>query len=581
MTQKNKTKKWMQLLMLALGIFFINAANACTVSISVNYGLNGHMSFTAHSTGGTQYGDQYTWNAGDGSGNQLYGDSNFSHIYTANGTYKVSVVLQVDSFSCYSADTMTINITNVTTPCTLSANYTYTVNAVGQVSFTSTSAGTNSGTLYYWNPGDGSAQVQGSSTYSHTYIYQGYYYAWLYIKDTGSAFCNDSIQQTINVTTADSNACHLNANFTYSIGPNGHVIFTNTSTAANKLSEMESDWNFGDGGVGSSYDTTYNYIYTANGTYTVTLNAFITDSGSCYDSISKVITISNITVPCTLSANFTVTTDSIPKGGAQLTSTSTGTNSNTEYFWYQQNGASAVKGSATQSFTYAANGTYNAWLVIMDTGAAYCSDSVIETVNICDVDSLHSSFAVTYQSDTMSSYDYIFTSTSTGINDLTTYAWDPGDSTAGDTGVNMTTYSHMYKYPGNHTVTLSIWYTMSHAPFRHGQVKQYDLSTSKITVDVGKPTSIAAIIGTNADIKLYPNPNNGLFRLAINGLEGSQNAELEITNLLGEVVYNTTTHSSNGVILQDINLQNVAPGTYFVRIITADKVYNTKTMINR
>ncbi|MGP8214332.1 MAG: PKD domain-containing protein [Bacteroidia bacterium] len=581
-TQKNKTKKLMQMLVLALGIFCINAAYACSVSITnVNYGVNGHVSFTAAYSDSSAGVTEIIWNAGDGSGNQLYYYTSFSHIYTVNGTYKVSISL-TDSSLCSSSDTVTINITNVTVPCTLNANFSYSEGAGGVVTFTSTSAGTYSGTQYYWNPGDGSPQVQGTSTFTHTYTYQGNFYVTLAIEDTGTAYCYSSTQQYIDVTTADSNACHLKANFNYSIGPNGHVTFTNTSTDINQYYELESNWNFGDGGTASTYDTSYNYIYTANGTYTVTLNAFISDSGSCTDTISEVINITNVTMPCELSANFNVVTDSIPAGGAQFTSTSSDTNSGTQYYWKLSDSAAAVKGGSVFNANYASNGTYNAWLIIRDTGASYCIDSISEVVNIVNKDSLHASFISAFLGDTIpTAYQYMYTSTSTGVNDITMYAWQPGDSTAGDTGMNMTTYTHFYKYPGTHTVTLSIWYTVSHAPDKHGEVKQYDLSTYKMKVDIGAPTGITAINNTNADFKLYPNPNNGSFRLAVNGLEGSQNAQLEITSLLGEVVYNTTTHSSNGVILQDINLQNVAPGTYFVRIITADKVYNTKTMINR
>jgi len=586
MTIKNKTKNLMRALLLSLGVFCINAVNACTVNINAGYGLNGHVSFKASSTG-VIYVPQFTWNPGDGSGNTYkVNDSTYSHTYTANGTYRVAVELQVDSTTCISYDTISINVTNVTVPCALSASFSYTVNAGGAVTFTSTSTGTYAGTQYYWNAGDGSPTTKATSTYNHTYVYQGNYLVFLYIRDTGSAYCNDSIAEYINVPTADSNECHLRANFSYTIGVNGHVTFNNTSTGF--ITYMTSDWNFGDGNSASVSNNTYNYTYTANGTYTVTLTAVISDSGSCRDSLSKVITITNVTTPCSLNASFAITNDTT-LGLVHLASTSTGTNGGTQYYW-NQNGTDVLGGSSI-NLNYPSNGTYNVWLIIKDTGSAYCVDSIQESLNISNRDSLHSSFVITSSSDTAGHYDYYYTSTSTGVNGNTVYAWEPGDTTAGDTGIGMTTYQHFYKYPGTHTVTLSIWFQNypiightsggSNSTGRDAGIIFYQLSTYKMIVDIGKPAGIANITNTNTEFRLFPNPNNGTFKVVINGIEGSQDARLEITNLLGEVVYQTATHSVNGRIQQDVNLQNISAGTYFVRIITANKVYNTKTMINR
>jgi hypothetical protein len=147
----------------------------------------------------------------------------------------------------------------------------------------------------------------------------------------------------------------------------------------------------------------------------------------------------------------------------------------------------------------------------------------------------------------------------------------------------MTTYDHYYTYPGTHTATLSIWFTQYPSMPHHrssGIADRYDFSTYSMKIDVG-PAGVETITGSNASLNLYPNPNNGIFRLVVSGIDGNQNVQLQITNLLGEVVYRANTHSNNGTILQDINIQNVSEGTYFVRVITADKVYNTKTVLNR
>jgi PKD repeat protein len=556
---------------------------SCNLSASFTYtvGANGHIDFTSTSNGMYGY-VNYTWNPGDGSGTNYNNQSTYSHVYTANGTYYVILTINSDSSSCTSTDTMVVNVTNVgTNPCTLSANFVDTVASYGNVYFTSTSTGTNAGTEYFWNPGDGSPTTQGSATYSHTYYYQGNYIVWLYVRDTGSAYCQDSIEYIVSATSADSNACHLHANFSYSIGANGHVAFTNTSTSISPY--LNSIWNFGDGsGTPFTGNSSFNHIYTANGTYTVTLTTEA-DSNYCSDTISKLITITNVTIPCTLSASFTIVNDSTT-GQVQLTSTSTGTYAGTQYYWKNSDSVAAISGGSSYTTTYSANGSYNVWLIIKDTGSAFCADSISQIVNVSNVDSLHASFTTTPISDTLGNYGYEFISTSTGTNDNTVYAWNPGDSTAGDTGVNQTTYVHYYHYTGVHTVTLSIWFAsypmMPHKATGTGNIR-YDFSTYSMQVNVGNPTGIETISDDNASSKLYPNPNNGEFKLAISNVENTGNINIEVTNILGEVVYQTTASVSNGGIVKDINLQNAPNGTYFVRVITANKVYNTKTVINR
>lgn len=546
-------------------------------SFSVSSGLNGHEAFTSTSTGVVGYAT-YTWNAGDGSGNVIGGSSTFNHIYKANGHYTVLMEINADSVTCSSTDTMNINITNVTTPCNLSANYTYTLAASGVVNFSSTSSGTNTNTEYFWNAGDGSGTVKGSSTFSHTYIYQGNYAVWLIIRDTGAAYCVDSIYQYISASTADSNECHLKANFTYTVNTNGHVAFTNTSTSIN--SNLNSSWNFGDGSSDYTYLNTDSHIYTANGTYTVSLTTSA-DSANCIDTIAKVITVSNITIPCTLSASFNISNDTT-KGMVNVSSTSTGTYSGTQYSWRIDSSGIVATGSST-NLHFTSNGSYTVWLIIQNTGSAYCIDSTAETVNVSNVDSLHASFTSSNIYDSLGQYLYVFTSTSTGTNGVTMYKWDAGDTTGADSGIGLSTYQHYYMNPGTHIVTLSIWFTQYPSMPHHGSTgvyERYDFSTYSMPVDVGV-TGIAPVATAEENVKLYPNPNNGTFKLTINGMENSRNAELQVTNILGEVVYQSTAQITNGMIQQDINLQNINTGTYFVRIITPNKVFNTKTIITR
>ena len=70
-------------------------------------------------------------------------------------------------------------------------------------------------------------------------------------------------------------------------------------------------------------------------------------------------------------------------------------------------------------------------------------------------------------------------------------------------------------------------------------------------------------------MSIYPNPNNGMFRIDFSNIEGD--ATYEIINANGAVVETRDINVMNG---ETMNFNHdLRPGTYFVRIINGDKVY--------
>jgi hypothetical protein len=123
-------------------------------------------------------------------------------------------------------------------------------------------------------------------------------------------------------------------------------------------------------------------------------------------------------------------------------------------------------------------------------------------------------------------------------------------------------------------------YNITLAINRQGsQVRSVAIKPVKLT-NPTVPTGIVSLSNT-ADLKLFPNPNNGKFELVINGVSGEQDGRLEITNILGELVYSGPVYISSGSIQQQIDLTTVRSGTYFVRIATSNKVYNTRIVISK
>lgn len=86
-------------------------------------------------------------------------------------------------------------------------------------------------------------------------------------------------------------------------------------------------------------------------------------------------------------------------------------------------------------------------------------------------------------------------------------------------------------------------------------------------------------------IKIYPNPNSGLFTLEINMVhlsEKADQAKVEVLNSIGQIVYNKFTSFENGYLNEHIELENSIPvGIYFLQVTIGDKVEKTRMMLSR
>lgn len=86
-------------------------------------------------------------------------------------------------------------------------------------------------------------------------------------------------------------------------------------------------------------------------------------------------------------------------------------------------------------------------------------------------------------------------------------------------------------------------------------------------------------------VKIYPNPNSGLFTLEINMIyvtEKSAQARVEVVNSIGQTVYDKSTSFDNGFINEHIELDNTVPtGVYFLQVTIGEKVEKTRMMLSR
>jgi len=107
------------------------------------------------------------------------------------------------------------------------------------------------------------------------------------------------------------------------------------------------------------------------------------------------------------------------------------------------------------------------------------------------------------------------------------------------------------------------------------------LNTVVVTVT---PTNSIATIGTlGGNIILVPNPNTGSFvikgAVAING---NETVKLEVTNMLGQIVYNGNATITNGNIDERIDLNNtLANGMYILNITAGSDHKSIQFVVNR
>jgi len=555
---------------LLCGLLFSGYTSACTASFTYTAGVNGQYTFHSTSVG---FGfPQYFWNPGDGSGWHS-GSGTFSYTYLANGRYGARLYA-TDSICADTSLVDSVIVTNVVTPCNLSASFTYTVTANGVVNFTSTSGGVNAYTQYYWAPGDSNQRVRGASTFTHTYLYRGYYTMWLTVEDTGLSYCIDSIPVTINVNTADSSYCNIHASFTYTTGADGEVTFTNTSTGTKAGDHYY--WTLGDTSGTHSGAGPFSYTYHFNGTHNVNLNISRFDSnGYCADSITIPVTVSNA---CNLEANFTETFDTgVNAGGVKFTSTSVGVNAGTVYRWTFGDGSPTVTGDDTITHKYSFIGYYN--VTLFDSNAGGCVDSTTHTIYVYNKDSLQACF--TYFQDSLNAGTYNFNAgCSLGTNANTYYKWTPGDGDPSDSGLGMTSYTHTYLHNGPYSATLTIWYTvLPHHPSLRSN-PEYDLSSFTQVITVKGVTGVASIVDSKM-YTIYPNPSNGSFKIAVNGLTNEKDAQIRISNMMGQVIYQANATVSDGNTLSNISLPNIANGIYLLQIISQDNTYTSRIAIQK
>lgn len=240
-----------------------------------------------------------------------------------------------------------------------------------------------------------------------------------------------------------------NANFIDTSSVCGVFSFTNLSTGTNSLTSFS--WTFPSGSPStSSLQTPPAITYTANGTYTrcLTITNF---SPFCTSNICYTVSVNCFS---TCVANFNTGT-CVPSGtNAQVsfTNTSTGTNSNTSYFWTI--GSNTVSNQQHPTITFTANGIYTVCLTYTTTSPS-CSATICKTVSIGCVPAstlCAAGFNTLSCTPSGTNASVQFVNTSSGTVAPTSYTWSFGNNSTTN-GVNPIA---TYTANGVYNVCLSI-----------------------------------------------------------------------------------------------------------------------------
>lgn len=215
----------------------------------------GSVALANTSTNGTPGAATYKWNFGDG---DTAATPNVTHSYSLSGYYNVALSV-TNSQGCVTTLAKTTLIHVYNRPA---VNFTPDKIALcdppGNVIFTNTTTGSSPFT-YLWKFGDNG--TSGATSPTHSYTATGSYYVSLKATDVNG--CVDSftygsyiyVGNVVAAFTAPDTVC-----------VNSTVSFSNTSSA-----HSYREWQYGDGATSNTVDGTH--IYTAVGTYTVTLQA--------------------------------------------------------------------------------------------------------------------------------------------------------------------------------------------------------------------------------------------------------------------------------------------------------------------
>lgn len=358
----------------------------------------------------------YKWDFGDKTSSTV---SNPLHLYTADGTYNVTLVVSDKAGQKTFKKTVVIK-NNGCEVQPINPNFTFTVDpqASNKVAFSNGSIA--EGRTYSWEFGDGQTSTEENPV--HIYSNNGIYTVVLTVTEDGVSY---KTSQTIDVDVNSKNNPPV-ADVETPVINGLNVKIANKSKDADN-DQLTYNWITSNGKEFSSKD--FEYKFEKSGTYVIKL--IVSDGKSSVEKAIQV-TVSD----AAFSADITVESNS--KREVSLSAKVNGeVSSDAKYLWNMGDGSSELTGKSVE-YTYKKDGSFTIELTVVD------GDKTVKTSKVVSVSATNALPSASFEYKvTANTVNFTNLSSDSDGDDLT-YEWDFGD---GNKSTDASP-SHTYEFDG-------------------------------------------------------------------------------------------------------------------------------------
>jgi uncharacterized protein YjdB len=407
------------------------------------------------------------------------------------------------------------------------------------VNYTLMQGTTNVGTI----PGTGSALNFGLKTGAGMYT----------VKATTGAGCTRMMGDAAAITITPLSTPVVSMTATTSDTVCAGTSVTYTATGGNGGTTPTYTWSVGTSAVGTG--TTYTYTPADGDNVSVTF----TSSAAC-PSVSSVSASKTMMVMPNLTPSVAISVgpnDTVCQGSAAgFTAVVVNGGTAPTYTWVV--GGGIVAGATSSSYTYVPTNGQTVVCRVNSNYACPSTNNVSSNTITMRIDSVYIpvvNIAVTPGTTVSQGTDVTFTAAVSHGGVAPTYQWMiGGTAVAGATNASFTSS----QLNDGDSVTCVVWGT--------GACGKVTLNS--VVMKVTPTTGVGTTSISMGDIRLVPNPNNGAF--TVSGTLGSAadaDLTLEITNMLGQVVYSGTAKARGGNLNERVQLSSgLANGMYLLNI---------------